>query len=75
MTTYQNPARPCCPKAVSILPLVGGILALWAEGTIMVALMAMAGICALGSIIWWMTAKVMPATWTKKRTRSAPRTG
>ena len=69
MATYLYlAARPWRPNAVGILPSVVGMLALWAEATIMVMLMAIVGICALGSIIWWMTRKVTPPTWTKKRT-------
>jgi hypothetical protein len=52
MATYLYPgARPGRPKAVGILPLLGGILALWAEATIMFVLMAAAGIYTLGWII------------------------
>jgi hypothetical protein len=39
-------------KKVGGLVWLGGILVLSAEATIMAALMGMAGICALGLIIW-----------------------
>jgi hypothetical protein len=52
MATYLYPgARPRRPKGVGILPLLGGLLALWAEATIMFVLMAVAGIYTLGWII------------------------
>jgi len=53
-------------KKVGLLPLLGGILALLVEATIMAALMVMAGICALGSIIWWLIEK------TSRRTAPQP---
>jgi hypothetical protein len=58
MATYLYPgARARRPKGVGILPLVGGILALWAEATIMFVLMAVAGIYTLGWIIRRLLAK------------------
>jgi hypothetical protein len=58
MATYLNPeTRPRRPQDVGILPLLGGILALWAEATIMLALMAVAGIYALGWTIRRLLAK------------------
>jgi|HubBroStandDraft_6_1064221.scaffolds.fasta_scaffold1088853_2 hypothetical protein len=52
MATDLNPgARPGRPKDVGILPLLGGILALWAEAMIMLALMGGAGIYTVGWII------------------------
>jgi hypothetical protein len=51
---------------IGVLPLLGGILALAAEATVMVALMVMAGICTLGSIIWWLIDERDP------RRRTAP---
>jgi hypothetical protein len=53
-------SKPGPLKAVGILLWLGGILALLAEAAIMVALMVMAGICALGSIIWWLIRKGTP---------------
>lgn len=38
------------PTKIGFLRLLGGILALAAEGTVMAMLMVMAGICALGSL-------------------------
>jgi hypothetical protein len=49
---------------IGLLQLFGGILALSAEATVMAALMLMAGICALGSIIWWLIKKGNPSRWT-----------
>jgi hypothetical protein len=42
---------------IRVLPLIGGILALSAEATVLAVLMMMAGICTLGSIIWWLIEK------------------
>jgi hypothetical protein len=36
---------------IGVVPLLGGILALFAEATVMALLLLMAGICALSSII------------------------
>jgi hypothetical protein len=47
------------PK-IGVLPLLGGILALSAEAMVMAALMVMAGICTLGSIICWLIDKCKP---------------
>jgi hypothetical protein len=58
MANYLYPrASPRRPKAVGILPLLGGILALWAEATIMLVLMTVAGIYTLGWIIRRLLAK------------------
>jgi hypothetical protein len=46
MTNYVGSQIPHRTK-IGILPLLGGILALSAEATVMAALMAMAGLCAL----------------------------
>ena len=43
-----------------VLPLLGGILALSAEATVMAALKVIAGLCTLGSIIWWLIDKGIP---------------
>jgi hypothetical protein len=56
---YSQPI-PGPLKKVGLLLL--GILALLGEAAIMVALMVMAGICALGSIIWWLILKGTPKT-------------
>jgi hypothetical protein len=63
VSSPQTGPRPL--KKVGVLPLLGGILALSAEATIMVVLMVMAGVCALGSIIWWLIEKSNPKTWSK----------
>ena len=42
-------------------PSVGGILALLAEAVLLAALMVMAGICAVGSIIGWVARKFLLA--------------
>jgi hypothetical protein len=39
------------PTKIGFLRLLGGILALAVEGTVMAMLMVMAGICALGTLI------------------------
>jgi hypothetical protein len=39
------------PTKIGFLRLLGGILALAVEGTVMAMVMVMAGICALGSLI------------------------
>jgi hypothetical protein len=58
MATYLNPeTRPRRPKDVGVLPLFGGILALWAEAMIMLALMGVAGIYTVGWIIRRLLAK------------------
>jgi hypothetical protein len=62
MMNHDPQPRPRPLKKIGGLPLLGGILALSAEATIMAALMVMAGICALGSIIWWL---IDPKTWSK----------
>jgi hypothetical protein len=43
-----------------VLPLLGGILALSAEATVMAALMVIAGLYTLGSIVWWLIEKCIP---------------
>jgi hypothetical protein len=60
---YPRP-KPGPLKKVGLLLL--GILALSAEAAIMVALMVMAGICALGSTIWWLIRKVALKTWSTR---------
>jgi hypothetical protein len=45
---------------IRVLPLIGGILALSAEAMVLAVLMMMAGICTLGSIIWWLVEKGDP---------------
>jgi hypothetical protein len=45
-------------KSVGITPVLGGILALLAEAVLLAALMVMAGICAVGSIIGWLARKI-----------------
>ena len=46
--------------------LLLGILALLAEAAVMAALMVMAGICALGSIICWLVLEGTPKTWVTR---------
>jgi hypothetical protein len=48
-------------KSVGITPVLGGILALLAEAVLLAALMVMAGICAVGSIIGWVARKFLLA--------------
>jgi membrane protein DedA with SNARE-associated domain len=67
---YPQP-RPRPLKKVGVLLLLGGILALSAVATIMAVLTVMAGICAFGSIIWWLIGKRTPKTWSN---RMAPTT-
>jgi hypothetical protein len=50
MTNHVESQIPHRTK-IGMLPLLGGILALSAEATVMAALMAMAGICALVLLI------------------------
>jgi hypothetical protein len=58
METYLYPkASPKMSKNIGIPLLLGAILGLWAEATIMVVLMAMAGICTLVWIIRCVVAK------------------
>ena len=45
---------------MGVLPLLGGILALFAEATVMALLLLMAGICALSSIIGGLIEKANP---------------
>jgi hypothetical protein len=45
-------------KGVGITPVLGGVLALLAEAVLLAALMVMAGICAVGSMIGWVARKV-----------------
>ena len=44
-------------KSIGITPVLGGILALLAEAVLLAALMVMAGICAVGSMIGWVARK------------------
>jgi hypothetical protein len=53
---YPQPRSRSLNKA-GVLLLLSGLLALLAEATVMAALMLMAGICALGSIIGWLIMK------------------
>jgi len=55
---------------IAVLPLLGGILALSVEATVMAALMVMAGICTLGSIIWWLIKKGSQSRQTAIYTKS-----
>jgi hypothetical protein len=62
METYLYPeSSPKMPKNIGIPLLLGAILALWAEATIMVVLMAMAGICTLVWIIRCLVGKCKSA--------------
>jgi hypothetical protein len=45
-------------ERIGISIILAGILALSAEAVIMIALMAVVGICALGSIAGWLVGKV-----------------
>jgi hypothetical protein len=44
-------------KGVGITRVLGGILVLLAEAVLLAALMVMAGICAVGSMIGWVARK------------------
>ena len=46
------------PKSVGITAVLGGILTLLAEAVLLAALMVMAGMCALGSMIGWLVGKI-----------------
>jgi hypothetical protein len=45
-------------KSVGITSVLGGILVLLAEAVLLAALMVMAGMCALGSMIGWLVGKI-----------------
>jgi hypothetical protein len=45
---------------IGLVPLLGGVLALFAEATVMALLLLMAGICAFGSIIGGLIERVNP---------------
>jgi hypothetical protein len=57
---YRQPKTDPLKKVGSLLL---GIVVLLAEAAVMGALMVMAGICALGSIICWLVLKGTPRTW------------
>jgi len=54
-------------KRLGVPRLLGGILGLSVEAAIMAALLVMAGICALGSIIGWLIGKAKPKALSKRR--------
>jgi hypothetical protein len=53
---------------IGVLSLLGGILALFAEATVMALLMVMAAFCALGAIIGRVIEKTSAAAVKRKRT-------
>jgi hypothetical protein len=64
--------KPGALNEVDIPSLLGGILALSAEAMIMAGLMVIAGIVAVGSIVWWLVARVsIPTRSTKAAIESS----